>query len=198
MKKLRFLAWPLVCAILFQVLTPAFSLPAAAAADAGSELAFNGGYPYGKEMTKDSVTLVAPIEGSGAVQWYQSTARDGDYTPISGATGKEYKPNFNDKSCYPDGPDIQGYEATLLFRAYENGTLDPSRCPKNWYRCTVNGTWSKPVQVVQAVQVTCRNEHCIGGSIPGAYSILHTHGVGGALKHLYQIAAIELKTKSFL
>ena len=73
MKRLRFLAWLLVCTLFVQPVTPVFSPTAAAAGE--SELTFNDGYPYGKEMTADSVTLVAPIEGSGAkILWYQSTA----------------------------------------------------------------------------------------------------------------------------
>lgn len=190
--KNKFLAWSLVCVIFFQSLMPAFSIipAAAAAADTGSDsgLTFNGGYPYGKDMTKDSVTLVAPVEGSGRIQWYQSTARDGEYTPISGATGKEYKPNFNDKSCYPDGPSSAEY--TQTFRAYDNGTLDPAKCPKNWYRCTVNGVWSKPVQLVQAVQLTCYAECNIYTGIGGK---LHIHSISEARSKLYQIAAIYVK-----
>lgn len=195
MKRIRFLAWFLVCAIFFQSLIPAFSLTAdAATVSSDSELTFNGGYPYGKDMTKDSVTLVAPVQGSGTIQWYQSTARDGEYTPISGATGKEYRPDFTDKSCYPDGPNLyNGTEHILKFRAYENGTLDPAECPKNWYRCTVNGQWSKPVQLLQAFRVAC-DGFCTSGL--QAAAVNHTHGVSEVHEKLYQIAAIYVTGNS--
>ena len=191
MKKLRLLAWALVCSILFQSVMPVLSLTAAAeTAGADSELTFNGGYPYGKDMTKDSVTLVAPVQGSGAVQWYQSTARDGEYTAISGAKGKEYKPDFSDKSSYPDGPKNEGTNVTTTFMAYENGTLPADQCPKNWYRCTVDGKWSKPIQLLQAIQLSCNRSACMGVTGNGT---THIHPIGNELEKLYQIAAIRVK-----
>ena len=79
------------------------------------------------------------------------------------------------------------------FRAYENGTLDPAKCPKNWYKCTVNGKWSKPVQLLQAFQVSCTGSSCVGGTMSGD---THTHSPADVKEKLYQIAAIYVKGSS--
>lgn len=51
----------------------------------------NDGYPYGKNMSSYSVTLVMDVDGTaGSYQWQSAATKDGSYSDISGATRKEY------------------------------------------------------------------------------------------------------------
>ena len=51
----------------------------------------NDGYPYGKDMSSDSVTLVMDVEGTTATyQWQKSDSENGSFTDITDAISKEY------------------------------------------------------------------------------------------------------------
>ena len=51
----------------------------------------NDGYPYGKDMSSDSVTLVMDVEGTTATyQWQKSDSENGTFTDITNAASKEY------------------------------------------------------------------------------------------------------------
>ena len=92
----------------------------------------NNGYPYGKDMKTDSVTLVTEVTSGTAteVQWYSGTTKDGEYAAISGAT-----------------------ELTYTFAP----SFDAS-AQANWFKCKVNGTFTEAVQVVQAVNSYDKND----------------------------------------
>ncbi len=79
----------------------------------------NDGYPYGKDMTGSSVTLVMDVEGetsSYSYQWKSASSKYGQYTDIEGAT-----------------------ESTYTISSPSTGT---------WYKCFVNGNESKAVETV--------------------------------------------------
>ncbi len=99
-------------------LTMAFSLvPMSGTVWADDTVTFlNDGYPYGKNMTDDQITLVMDVEDIGtSYQWQVADSKEGDYSDIVGA----------DSSTYTFEP--------------ETGM---------WYRCVVDDTESKAVQVV--------------------------------------------------
>lgn len=51
----------------------------------------NNGYPYGKNMTKSSITLVMDVTGEAATyQWQSATNKRGPFTDIEGANGSTY------------------------------------------------------------------------------------------------------------
>ena len=51
----------------------------------------NNGYPYGKNMTKSSITLVMDVTGEAATyQWQSATSKRGPFTDIEGANGSTY------------------------------------------------------------------------------------------------------------
>lgn len=51
----------------------------------------NDGYPYGKDMSSNSVTLVMDVEGTTATyQWQKSDSENGTFTDITNAASKEY------------------------------------------------------------------------------------------------------------
>lgn len=51
----------------------------------------NNGYPYGKNMTKSSITLVMDVTGEAATyQWQSATSKRGPFTDIEDANGSTY------------------------------------------------------------------------------------------------------------
>lgn len=51
----------------------------------------NNGYPYGKNMTRSSITLVMDVTGEAATyQWQSATSKRGPFTDIEGANGSTY------------------------------------------------------------------------------------------------------------
>lgn len=51
----------------------------------------NNGYPYGKNMTNSSITLVMDVTGEAATyQWQSATSKRGPFTDIEGANGSTY------------------------------------------------------------------------------------------------------------
>lgn len=59
----------------------------------------NSGYPYGKNMTRSSVTLVIEVEETNvSYQWQVATSKNGTYSDISGATADTY--TFSPTSGY--------------------------------------------------------------------------------------------------
>jgi len=81
----------------------------------------NNGYPYGKDMTTSSVTLVVYLDDPGSdadCQWQSAEEENGTYTDISGANA-----------------------STLTLSNPASGT---------WYRCVVDGEESEAVRVVKA------------------------------------------------
>ena len=51
----------------------------------------NNGYPYGKNMTKSSITLVMDVTGEAATyQWQSATSKRGPFADIEGANGSTY------------------------------------------------------------------------------------------------------------
>ena len=51
----------------------------------------NNGYPYGKNMTKSSITLVMDVTGEAATyQWQSATSKRGPFTDIEGANESTY------------------------------------------------------------------------------------------------------------
>lgn len=65
--------------------------------EAGSPVPLNdvtlasGRYPYGKDMTSSSITLVIEVEGTAAsYQWQVADSKTGEFSDISGATSSTY------------------------------------------------------------------------------------------------------------
>lgn len=89
----------------------------------------NNGYPYGKNMTNSSITLVMDVTGEAATyQWQSATSKRGPFTDIEGANG----------STYTFTP-THGY----WYRCVVDGTA--SRVVKAVIPTSDNGnTWTKP------------------------------------------------------
>lgn len=89
----------------------------------------NNGYPYGKNMTNSSITLVMDVTGEAATyQWQSATSKRGPFTDIEGAN----------ESTYTFTP-THGY----WYRCVVDGTA--SRAVKAVIPTSDNGnTWTKP------------------------------------------------------
>ena len=66
--------------------------PSAAHAEIG-----NDGYPYGKNMGTNTITLVCDATGGTSYQWQSATSKDGPFSSITGATLSEY--TFTPENC---------------------------------------------------------------------------------------------------
>lgn len=122
-KTMKFISLLLVIAMLVGAIA-AFAINASASSTEQATVTIaNNGYPYGKDMSRGSVTLVTDVNNADSTttyQWQSASEKDGTYTDISGATEKEY-------SC-----------SGLTYA--NSGT---------WYRCVVNGeVISKSVMLV--------------------------------------------------
>ncbi len=117
----KFAAWVLAVVMVVSLL-PAGTQFASAADNSMAAVTFaNESYPYGKNMSASSATLVTEIKEGTAntVQWYYSTEENGTYQEVAGATSLTY-------------------------------TFSPKVGDKYWYKCRVNGTDTKAVQLVKA------------------------------------------------
>ena len=56
----------------------------------GDDIFLNSGYPYGKDMNSSTMTLVIETTGASSYQWQWSSAKDGTYEDINGATSATY------------------------------------------------------------------------------------------------------------
>ena len=110
-----------------------------AAPTPGPVTLLNNGYPYGKDMSSGSVTLVMDAENATTYQWQSCATKDGTYEDITGATAQ-----------------------TLTLSSPASGT---------WYRCVVNGTESKAVQVVKPSESSDVNGYKWTGSYGNSYYI---------------------------
>ncbi len=99
----------------------------------------NDGYPYGKDMSEKSVTLVMDAQGEGLTyQWQKADAKDGNYSDIDGATGSTYTISTPTKTITIRGNDGNDIEEEV-----------PDYSQLTWYRCVVGGnTYSKAVETV--------------------------------------------------
>lgn len=75
----------------------------------------NDGYPYGKNMSNNSVTLVMDIEGTAdSYQWQSASSKNGDYTDVSGETATSYTIQNPDNGtwyrCLVDGKESKAVE----------------------------------------------------------------------------------------
>lgn len=94
----------------------------------------NNGYPYGKNMTKSSITLVMDVTGEAATyQWQSATSKRGPFTDIEGANGSTY--TFTPTHgywyrCVVDGTASRAVKA--VFPSSDNG-IKWTKANECWY-----------------------------------------------------------------
>lgn len=94
----------------------------------------NNGYPYGKNMTKSSITLVMDVTGEAATyQWQSATSKRGPFTDIEGANGSTY--TFTPTHgywyrCVVDGTASRAVKAVFPSRDESNTWTKANEC---WY-----------------------------------------------------------------
>ena len=94
----------------------------------------NNGYPYGKNMTKSSITLVMDVTGEAATyQWQSATSKRGPFTDIEGANGSTY--TFTPTHgywyrCVVDGTASRAVKAVIPTSDNGNTWTKPNTC---WY-----------------------------------------------------------------
>lgn len=94
----------------------------------------NNGYPYGKNMTKSSITLVMDVTGEAATyQWQSATSKRGPFTDIEGANGSTY--TFTPTHgywyrCVVDGTASRAVKA--VFPSSDNG-IQWTKANECWY-----------------------------------------------------------------
>ncbi len=106
-----------------------------ATAQSENEVVFmNNGYPYGKDMTRDSIVLVVDVEGEAATyQWQSAVNKRGPFTDIEGANEStyEFKPTHgNWYRCVVDGAASRAVKAVLPSSDDSNTWTKPNNC---WY-----------------------------------------------------------------
>lgn len=118
-----------------------------------AEIAFaNDGYPYGKNMSASSVTLVTELaegttETAANVQWYYSASENGNYTAVAGATALSYtfSPQVGNKYWYKCKVGSMETKAVQVVKAspYSNADIKPLKSQTRWY--ISNGTMAYTV-----------------------------------------------------
>ncbi|RJV46303.1 hypothetical protein DWX57_07145 [Coprococcus sp. AF19-8AC] len=94
----------------------------------------NNGYPYGKNMTNSSITLVMDVTGEAATyQWQSATSKRGSFTDIEGANGSTY--TFTPTHgywyrCVVDGTASRAVKAVIPTSDNGNTWTKPNTC---WY-----------------------------------------------------------------
>lgn len=94
----------------------------------------NNGYPYGKNMTNSSITLVMDVTGEAATyQWQSATSKRGPFTDIEGANGSTY--TFTPTHgywyrCVVDGTASRAVKAVIPTSDNGNTCTKPNTC---WY-----------------------------------------------------------------
>lgn len=94
----------------------------------------NNGYPYGKNMTNSSITLVMDVTGEAATyQWQSATSKRGPFTDIEGANGSTY--TFTPTHgywyrCVVDGTSSRAVKAVIPTSDNGNTWTKPNTC---WY-----------------------------------------------------------------
>lgn len=94
----------------------------------------NNGYPYGKNMTKSSITLVMDVTGEAATyQWQSATSKRGPFADIEGANGSTY--TFTPTHgywyrCVVDGTASRAVKAVIPTSDNGNTWTKPNTC---WY-----------------------------------------------------------------
>ena len=94
----------------------------------------NNGYPYGKNMTNSSITLVMDVTGEAATyQWQSATSKRGPFTDIEGANGSTY--TFTPTHgywyrCVVDGTAGRAVKAVIPTSDNGNTWTKPNTC---WY-----------------------------------------------------------------
>ena len=94
----------------------------------------NNGYPYGKNMTNSSITLVMDVTGEDATyQWQSATSKRGPFTDIEGANGSTY--TFTPTHgywyrCVVDGTASRAVKAVIPTSDNGNTWTKPNTC---WY-----------------------------------------------------------------
>lgn len=94
----------------------------------------NNGYPYGKNMTNSSITLVMDVTGEAATyQWQSATSKRGLFTDIEGANGSTY--TFTPTHgywyrCVVDGTASRAVKAVIPTSDNGNTWTKPNTC---WY-----------------------------------------------------------------
>lgn len=94
----------------------------------------NNGYPYGKNMTNSSITLVMDVTGEATTyQWQSATSKRGPFTDIEGANGSTY--TFTPTHgywyrCVVDGTASRAVKAVIPTSDNGNTWTKPNTC---WY-----------------------------------------------------------------
>ena len=94
----------------------------------------NNGYPYGKNMTNSSITLVMDVTGEAATyQWQSAINKRGPFTDIEGANGSTY--TFTPTHgywyrCVVDGTASRAVKAVIPTSDNGNTWTKPNTC---WY-----------------------------------------------------------------
>lgn len=94
----------------------------------------NNGYPYGKNMTNSSITLVMDVTGEAATyQWQSATSKRGPFTDIEGANESTY--TFTPTHgywyrCVVDGTASRAVKAVFPTSDNSNKWTRPNSC---WY-----------------------------------------------------------------
>lgn len=94
----------------------------------------NNGYPYGKNMTNSSITLVMDVTREAATyQWQSATSKRGPFTDIEGANGSTY--TFTPTHgywyrCVVDGTASRAVKAVIPTSDNGNTWTKPNTC---WY-----------------------------------------------------------------
>lgn len=94
----------------------------------------NNGYPYGKNMTNSSITLVMDVTGEAATyQWQSATSKRGPFTDIEGANGSTY--TFTPTHgywyrCVVDGTASRAVKAVFPSSDESNAWTKANEC---WY-----------------------------------------------------------------
>lgn len=94
----------------------------------------NNGYPYGKNVTNSSITLVMDVTGEAATyQWQSATSKRGPFTDIEGANGSTY--TFTPTHgywyrCVVDGTASRAVKAVIPTSDNGNTWTKPNTC---WY-----------------------------------------------------------------
>lgn len=94
----------------------------------------NNGYPYGKNMTNSSITLVMDVTGEAATyQWQSATSKRGPFADIEGANGSTY--TFTPTHgywyrCVVDGTASRAVKAVIPTSDNGNTWTKPNTC---WY-----------------------------------------------------------------
>ena len=94
----------------------------------------NNGYPYGKDMTQDSIVLVMDVTGEATTyQWQSSINKRGPFTDIEGANESTYQfepTHGNWYRCVVDGTASRAVKAVLPSSDESNTWTKPNA---SWY-----------------------------------------------------------------